>query len=114
MRVNFTKDEVNNILKDMLASGELELDWNGDVKEFRLESFNMGSKVVRSGIDVPPYSGYCYHANSFRVQDDLLPALVQCIVSYRAQGDLNFKTVIIGSDKLIQIIRDRKLEGIGI
>ena len=92
---DFTRDEVNNILKDMLESGELELGWNGDVKEFRLESFNMGSKVVRRGID-------------------LLPALVQCVVSYRAQGDLNFKTVIIGSDKLIQIIRDRKLEGIGI
>lgn len=41
-----TEDVANRILADMIDSGELELGWYGDVKEFRLGYF----KIVGDGL----------------------------------------------------------------
>lgn len=83
MRVNFTKEEIYNILEDMLESGELELGWNRDIKEFELDSF----KYLPSGREL------------------------LCIVSYSGSYS---KAIILGSGKILRIIRDRKLKEIGI
>jgi hypothetical protein len=41
-----TEDILNKILVDMIDSGELELGWNGGIKEFRVGYF----KVIENGL----------------------------------------------------------------
>ena len=98
--MNFTKEEVNTILKEMIESGELELGWDQNIKEFELVSFN----YLPSGKDL------------------------FCIVSYKDENitrvkltrnpcneiELNHKTILIDAKILKQRIRNKSLEKLGI
>jgi hypothetical protein len=80
-----TKAVVFEILSEMVESGEVQLGWNGDIKEFKIDILN----------NLP--SGDYF-----------------CTLLYSDNGRNLSKSVFISSDRVMGRIRDKKLDNLGI
>lgn len=104
--MNFTKEEVNTILKEMVESGELELGWDQNIKEFELVSFN----YLPSGKDL--FCIVSYKDENIKKYKNI--TRVKLTGNPCNEIELNNKTVLIDAKILKQRIRNKSLEKLGI
>jgi len=81
-----TKSIIYEILSEMVESGELQLGWNGDIKDFMIDVVN----------NLPSSGDYF------------------CTLLYSDNGKNLSKSVIIQQEKVKARIRDKKLDNLGI